>query len=95
MRIFELNLMRIIMATRLNITVDKTVVEEAKQYAREHGRSLSGLIEEYLKSLIFNEKKDFEPGPLVKSLWGSVKPMADGKDYSNLIEEEILKKHLK
>jgi hypothetical protein len=95
MRIFEINLMRIIMTTRLNITVDKTVVEEAKQYAREHGRSLSGLIEEYLKSLISREKKEFEPGPLVKLLWGSVKPIPEGKDYSELVEEEIFKKHLK
>ncbi|WP_372947799.1 DUF6364 family protein [Mariniphaga sp.] len=83
------------MATRLNITVDKTVVEEAKQYAREHGRSLSGLIEEYLKSLISKRKKEIEPGTLVKSLWGSVKPMSGGKDYNELVEEEILKKHLK
>ncbi|MGM0621293.1 MAG: DUF6364 family protein [Bacteroidota bacterium] len=83
------------MATRLNITVDKTVVDEAKQYAREHGRSLSGLIEEYLKSLISRDKKDFEPGPLVKSLWGSVNPIPEEKDYSELVEEEILKKHLK
>lgn len=95
MRIFVLNLMRMIMATRLNITVDKTVVDEAKEYARENGRSLSGLIEEYLKSLISNRKKEIEPGPLVKSLWGSVKPMHEGKDYNDLIEEEILKKHLK
>jgi hypothetical protein len=95
MRIFELNLMRIIMTTRLNITVDKTVVEEAKQYARENGRSLSGLIEEYLKSLISKKKKEFEPGAIVKSLWGSVNPMPEGKDYNELVEEEILKKHLK
>lgn len=87
--------MRIIMATRLNITLDKTVVEEAKQYARDQGRSLSGLIEEYLKSLISGRKKEIEPGPLVKSLWGSVKPMPEGKNYNDLIEEEILKKHLK
>lgn len=95
MRIFGLNLMRIIMATRLNITVDKTVVKEAKQYAREQGRSLSGLVEEYLKSLISKRKKEIEPGPLVKSLWGSVKTMPEGKDYTDLIEEEILKKHLR
>jgi hypothetical protein len=83
------------MATRLNVTVDKNVVEEAKQYAREHGRSLSNLIEEYLKSLIYKEKKEFEPGPLVKSLWGSVNQLPGEKDYSELVEEEILKKHLK
>lgn len=81
------------MATRLNITIDKTVVEEAKQYAREHGRSLSGLIEEYLKSLISKRKKEIEPGPMVKSLWGSVKPMPEEKDYKDWVKEEILKKH--
>jgi hypothetical protein len=83
------------MVTRLSITVDKTVVEQAKQYASDHGRSLSGLIEEYLKSLISKEKKEFEPSPQVKSLWGSVKPMPEGKDYTDLIEAEILKKHLR
>lgn len=95
MRIFELNLMRITMATRLNITVDKSVVEEAKKYANEHGRSLSGLIEEYLKSLISKKEKEFEPGAIVKSLWGSVNPIPEGKDYFELVNEEILKKHLK
>jgi len=95
MRIFEINLMRIIMATRLNITVDKTVIEKAKQYAKEHGRSLSGLIEEYLKSLIFKDKNEFEPGSLVKSLWGSVNSLPEGKDYREAVEEEIMKKHLK
>ncbi len=95
MRIFGMNLMRITMATRLNITVDKTVVEEAKRYAKKQNKSLSSLIEEYLKSLISSRKKEIEPGPLVKSLWGSVKPLPEDKNYNDLIEEEILKKHLK
>lgn len=95
MRIFGMNLIRITMTTRLNITVDKTVVEEAKRYAKKQNKSLSSLIEEYLKSLISNRKKEIEPGPLVKSLWGSVKPMPEDKNYTDLIEEEILKKHLK
>jgi len=95
MRIFEMNLIRTIMTIRLNITVDKAVVEQAKKYASNQGRSLSGIIEEYLKSLISKEKKDFEPSALVKSLWGSVKPIPERKNYNDIIEEEIIKKHLK
>lgn len=95
MRIFEGISMRIIMATRLNITLNKTVIENAKQYAKSQGRSLSGLIEEYLKSLTSGENSEPEIDPLVKSMWGSVQSISPSKDYDELIEEEIIKKHLK
>jgi hypothetical protein len=83
------------MVTRLNITADKEVVEQAKRYARSQGRSLSGLIEGYLKSLISDQKEDSAIDPVVKSLWGSVKPSTEHKDYKELLQQEIIKKHLK
>lgn len=83
------------MATQLNIRIDKVLADEAKEYAEQHGKSLSDLIEEYLKLLVSKKRKDFEPGPRVKSLWGSVKPAPGKGDYNDLIEEGILKKHLK
>ena len=95
MRIFEIDLMRIIMTTRLNITVNKAVVENAKQYAKSQGRSLSGLIEEYLKSLTSGDIREPEIDPVVQSMWGSVQPESQTKDYKELVEEEIIKKHLR
>ena len=83
------------MVARLNITVNKTVIENAKQYAKSQGRSLSGLIEEYLKSLTSVENREPEIDPVVHSLWGSVQPESQVKDYKELLEEEIVKKHLK
>ena len=85
------------MNTKLTLTVDKTIIEEAKKYAKSNGRSLSNIIEEYLKSLI--QEKDSEPefeiSPLVQSLWGSVKPLPKSTTYKEILEEELAKKYLK
>ncbi len=84
------------MSTKLTLTIDKSVIEEAKQYAKSQGRSLSNLIEEYLKSISNkNEKtKDLDLSPITKSLFGSVKSKNKNIDYKKLLEDEILKKHL-
>lgn len=60
------------MNTRLTLTLDQEVIEEAKKYANSNGRSLSSIIEEYLKSLTRRQEDtpDFEVSPLVQSLWG-------------------------
>ena len=83
------------MSTKLTLTVDKYVIEEAKKYAKANGRSLSNIIEEYLKSLIDKKEDDgeFEISPLVESLWGSVKPIEG--DYKSILSEELAKKYLK
>jgi Family of unknown function (DUF6364) len=39
------------MTTKLTLSIDKRVVEKAKQYAKRTGRSLSEIIEEYLETL--------------------------------------------
>lgn len=85
------------MATKLTLTVDKVIIEEAKKYAKLQGRSLSNLIEEYLKSLVKkeNEQEDFEISPIVKSLWGSVKPLPESKSDKDILAEAIFEKHLK
>jgi len=51
------------MATKLTLTVEKQVIESAKVYAKQNGRSLSALIENYLKALVQKEAthQDFSP----------------------------------
>ena len=51
MRIFK------VMKTRLNITVDESLLKSAKSYASNKGTSLSQLIEDYLKSLMRPKRK--------------------------------------
>lgn len=85
------------MSTKLTLTIDKKIIEEAKQYAKSQGRSLSKLIEEYLKSVSSadTDKKELELSPITKSLFGAVKFKGEDFDYKKILEDEILKKHLK
>ena len=39
------------MNTKLTLTIEQTVIEKAKKYAKDKERSLSNLIENYLKAL--------------------------------------------
>jgi len=85
------------MSTKLTLTIDKSVIEQAKKYAKSQGRSLSNLIEEYLKSVSSDDQKvnKFELSPITKSLYGAVKIEDSNLDYKKILEDEILKKHLK
>lgn len=85
------------MNTKLTLTVDKSIIEAAKKYAKSNGRSLSNIIEEYLKSLIHTnvDENEFEISPLVESLWGSVKPLPKSMSYKEILSEELAKKYLK
>ena len=85
------------MSTKLTLTVDKRVIEEAKKYAKKQGRSLSNLIEDYLKLLIEPQSPandEFEYTPIVRSLKGSVKVGEEDFDYTEVLEEELMKKYL-
>ncbi len=39
------------MNTKLTLSIESQLIQEAKQVAKKHGKSLSHLIEQYLKSL--------------------------------------------
>ena len=59
------------MDAKLTLNIDKDVASRAKVYARKEGRSLSDLVENYLKLLTKNSTiEDSEYTPLVKSLLG-------------------------
>lgn len=86
------------MDTKLTLTVEKELIEKAKQYAKEKGRSLSDLVESYFKLITAqsnsNETEDSEISPFVKSLQGSFEAPNDF-DYKKILQEELTKKHLK
>lgn len=83
------------MDTKLTIKLDKNVIDRAKDYASSHRRSLSGLIESYLKSLVYqnnsNENEEIQISPFVKSLSSGVNIPVDldyKKEYSNYLTEK-------
>ncbi|HOS49009.1 MAG TPA: DUF6364 family protein [Bacteroidia bacterium] len=90
-RMFEFQNIRVLLA-KLTLTIDQEVVENAKVYAKKNGRSLSSLIEGYLKALSQQEDEISDLSPKVKSLLGSVKVPADF-NYKTALSDSINSKH--
>lgn len=82
------------MNTKLTLTIEERIIQRAKRYAKENGRSLSGIIENYLKILTQEkEKEDTEITPLVKSLKGSFKA-PKSFDYKKELTDRLAEKYL-
>ena len=84
------------MDTKLTLNIDSNVVETAKAYAYKNGKSLSKLVESYLKLVTGKTKTvdDIEISQKVKSLMGSLK--APKKfDYKKELSKAISEKHLR
>ena len=84
------------MDAKLTLKLDKQVIEKAKDYASSQKRSLSRLIESYLKSLIDTDKTkstdDIEISSFVKSLRTGVKIPGDF-DYKEAYSDYLAEKH--
>ncbi len=82
------------MASKLTLTLDKKVIEQAKQYASQQGSSLSELVENYFKLITELPEKEEHTSlsPVTKKLQGALK-VGDDFDYKKLLEEEMIKKY--
>jgi len=84
------------MNTKLTLTIEQSVIEKAKLYAKSRERSLSDIIENYLKTITrepFPATEEEELAPIVKSLRGSFKAPEDF-DYKKELANSLSKKHL-
>ncbi|WP_443940066.1 DUF6364 family protein [Pedobacter sp. MW01-1-1] len=88
------------MNTKLTLTIDDAVIKQAKAYAAEQGRSLSAIIESYLKLITKKnsaEKEEEELSPIVKSLLMD-RPKVDlpkDYDYKEEMEKIVEEKYQK
>lgn len=82
------------MVTKLTLTLEQSVIEKAKIYAKAKGDSLSSIVENYLK-VISSETvvTDDEFTPLIKSLKGSFSAPAD-YDYKKELTKGLSEKYL-
>jgi hypothetical protein len=60
------------MDTKLTLSLDKDIIEQAKKYAKKKNISLSKLIESFLNKVSSKERDAPEISPLVKSLSGVI-----------------------
>ena len=82
------------MNTKLTLTIEQEVIGRAKKYASLKGRSLSDIVENYLKAITREvEDEDIEITPLVKSLKGSFKA-PPGFDYKKELGKGLSEKYL-
>lgn len=82
------------MDAKLTLNMDREIAGKAKKYARSKGRSLSDLVEAYLRFLtsqMDSEEPQISPG--VKSLLGSIK-VPEGFDYKKELSGRLNEKYL-
>jgi Family of unknown function (DUF6364) len=83
------------MDTKLTLKLDKNVIERAKEYASSHKRSLSRLIESYLRSLTEEDPLSHDEmpiSPFVKSMSSGINIPAD-LNYKTEYENHLIKRH--
>ncbi len=82
------------MITKLTLTIDQDVIGRAKKHASQEGRSLSDIVETYLKVITSDEKREeIRITPRIKSLKGSFKA-PDGFDYKEELKKGLSEKYL-
>lgn len=81
------------MDSKLTVTIDKALIQEAKAIAAKNNTSLSSLIENYLRRITKLEKAgNNELTPLVASLYGVAK-LPEGFDEKEFFADFLLEKH--
>lgn len=82
------------MNTKLTLTIEQTIIEKAKKYANNKGRSLSDIIENYLKVITKeDDTENIELTPIVRSLKGSFKA-PENLDYKKELTKRLTEKYL-
>ena len=83
------------MTTKLTLTIDDTVIDKAKKFAKKEGRSLSSLVENYLK-IVSEDVEKTEKNSKVERLLGSLKlpdsATSDYKEEINKLKDERFEK---
>lgn len=82
------------MTSKLTLSIDDRVIISAKKYAKVKGESLSGLVENYLKSISAQEPGSCKISPRVLKLMGRIKLPKDF-DYKKELGNALARKYSK
>lgn len=82
------------MNTKLTLTIEHSLIDKAKKYAKSKGRSLSDIIENYLKVIINEDNtRVIDATPITSSLRGAFKAPEDF-DYKKELSKRLSEKYL-
>ncbi|WP_305046548.1 DUF6364 family protein [Geoalkalibacter sp.] len=79
------------MNAKLTLSLEKQVIDEAKKYARRRRKSLSKMVESYLRQVARAEMEENAITPLVAELSGILDPdkaERRRKEYGDYLEEK-------
>jgi len=83
------------MNTKLTLTLEKEIIEQAKKYASDKGRSLSEMVESYFRYITESEKQtvyEDQLSPRIKKLRGVLK-VDSSFNYKDALKEAKDRKH--
>jgi Family of unknown function (DUF6364) len=79
------------MNAKLTLSLDRDIIEQAKEFSRSHHKSLSKLIEGYLRQVTHSGDEAKQVTPLVAKLSGviDVRKLGDHKsDYTDYLADK-------
>ncbi|HBA86956.1 MAG TPA: hypothetical protein DCZ75_02905 [Geobacter sp.] len=79
------------MQAKLTLSLEKDVIEHAKEFSRRQHKSLSKLVENYLRQISSPASDEEVITPLVSDLSGVIMPKAADKiksEYANYLAEK-------
>jgi hypothetical protein len=78
------------MQTKLTLRLEDHLIEQAKSYAAQAGKSVSQIVSDYFKLLTSQKRKVSSPSPpITQSLRGLLRDSKlDEKDYKKYLEEK-------
>ena len=82
------------MTRKLILTIEEEVISSAKKYAQKKGKSLSNLVENYLKPISSKEPDLNAISPKVMKLLGVIK-LPENFNYKSELGEALSKKYRK
>jgi hypothetical protein len=80
------------MTTKLTLTIDDSVIAIAKKYAKQNGKSLSYIVENYLMSLSSKGNTEENISPSILKLMGSIE-LPNNFDYKKELTKGLAKKY--
>ncbi len=78
--------------TKLTLSADHELIQEAKKLAAQEGTSLSSMFSRFLQAVLLGRKKQEEPGPITAKAKGLVKLPARKGDRE-LLEDALADKY--
>ena len=81
------------MYAKLTLNIEENTIKQAKIYAKSKNRSVSTLVEEYLRSISDDSLTAKSTAPITQALTGVIK-LGENTEYKELLADALLEKYL-